>query len=475
MGFELSNRHRFYFNEICQIPHGSKNEKALSDYIVAFAKENNLRYVQDDMWNVIVYKEGTSDSKEPILIQAHIDMVCEKNVDSNHNFETDPLDLYVEDNHLMARGTTLGADDGHGAAYMLAILEDKTLIHPPIECAFTTQEEIGLFGAIALKSEFFNSKRLITLDGGGETRTLLSSAGGARVCLSKELSFEENNKPTFKLMIKGLKGGHSGGCIDLERGNSNKLLVRLLKELQLNGVSLNLVSINGGLKDNAIPRESECLFVTDCEKVKVQAILDKSIANISEELKQSDSEFKVIFSEEAIAEQCLVTSVSNQFIDAIYLAPNGMIAKSMAIEGLTLVSLNLGVIFIAEDKVNCVFSLRSAIDSSIDNLINQLKTIASLFCFDVSIGSRYPGWNYNPVSNMRDVLNCTINELYDKDLEVVATHGGCEVGVFSSLIPGLDVVSLGPLTYDIHTPDERMDLASFDRVYTTLTNYISKL
>ncbi len=473
--FDLSKRHCYYFNEICKIPHGSRNEKALSDYIVGIAKSCGLKYIQDDLNNVIVYKEGTNGSNEAVIIQAHMDMVPEKNKDSNHDFFKDPLDLYIEDGFLKARGTTLGADDGHGVAYMLSIMEDKSLKHPPLELVFTTEEEIGLFGALNLKKEYFSAQRLISLDGGGESRTLLSSAGGAKVELMKTITFEANDLATYALEVKGLKGGHSGGAIDLERGNANKILVRVLKELQLSGVDVTLATIDGGLKDNAIPREAYATFVSKSDATLVMSEVENSFSKLKVEYEASDEGLMINCKSVDKAKECFNKEVSDTVINALYLAINGFIARSMQIKGLTLTSLNMGVIKVENSTLTCTYSLRSAIDSCVDNLINQLSTLASVFGFSVETGSRYPGWNYNPVSKMRDILKVVVKDELDKELEVVAAHGGTEVGVFSAMIPNIDVVSMGPFTEDIHTPDERMDLASFDRVDNLLKKFIEKL
>lgn len=237
MEFDLSKRHCYYFNEITKIPHGSRNEKALSDYIVSFAKAHGYACRQDEVFNVLVDKPASPgyENCAPVILQAHIDMVNEKNKDSGHDFDKDPLDLYVdEEGWLHARGTTLGADDGSGAAYMLAILDDPDLKHPPIQCIFTTMEEIGLIGASSLKAEDFHGKKLINLDSGGEVETTVSSAGGARAQIICRLQKEANDLPAYTFGIRGLLGGHSGGLIHLERGNSNILAARILKEMKLN-------------------------------------------------------------------------------------------------------------------------------------------------------------------------------------------------------------------------------------------------
>ena len=475
MNFDINKKHCFYFNEVSKIPHGSFNEKALSDYIVEFAKRLNLMYFQDEMHNVIVYKDKNGDySDEPIMIQAHIDMVCEKNRDVDHDFFKDPLELEVNDGILSAKGTTLGADDGHGVAYMLAILADKSLKHPPLECVFTTQEEVGLMGAMNIKKENIRAIRMISLDGGGESSTLLTSAGGVYVSLSKDVSYEKTNKPGYLLSIKGLLGGHSGGEIHKEKGNANFLLVRALKIFELNNVNYELGDIQGGLKINAIPREASCTFASDVSFTKLKELVKEIDAIYKNEFEFSDNLVNLTI-EETVIDKVYPKKLKEDFLNALYLAPNGFVAKSMVIKDLTVTSLNLGLIEQTDNILKATYSIRSSIESSIDELINRIKVISEIFDLKFATDCRFPGWNYSKTSNMRDVLAEVVPEVIGRPLELIATHGGTECGVFKALDQRMDIVSLGPITDHIHTPDEIMDLASFDRVYDLLTVYISRL
>ena len=474
MEFDLSKRHCHYFNETTKIPHGSFNEKAISNWLVDFAKEHGLKYVQDEDFNVIIYKGASEgyENAEPLILQAHMDMVCEKNKDSDHDFEKDPLDLYVEDGWLKARGTTLGADDCAGVAYMLAVLEDDELPHPPLECIFTTMEEVGLIGSMKLKAEDIHGKRMVSLDGGGEVTTLLSSCGGCQVDLKHGAVYEKTTAPAYALGVRGLLGGHSGGEISKEKGNANVLAARVVKEMIFAGADIKVVSFNGGLKGNAIPREADIVFVSDTDEAKLQEMVKASEKAIMEELEFSDAGFRLEFVK-AEADRCLVQEASDEVIDYAYLMPNGFMHKSMAIEGLTLTSLNLGIVRTYEDHVEYTVTIRSALGSGVSNLVNILKTLASRLNWEVNTSAAYPGWNYSPVSAMRDIYRNALKDLYGKDLVEIAAHGGCECGVFSDLVPGIDIVSCGPVTMDIHTPEERLDLASFDRTYEIL-RYIVK-
>lgn len=474
--FDVTKPHCYYFNELCKIPHGSYNEKGVSEWLVSFAKEHNLEYVQDKKLNVVIYKKASAgyESAKPLLLQAHVDMVPEKNKSSNHNFETDPLKLVVEGDWLTAEGTTLGADDGTGVAYMLAILADDELPHPDLECCFTVEEEVGLFGALALDPSLFKARRMVSLDGGGEVSTGISSAGGCKVDQTIPVDYVSNDLPTYRLFISGLTGGHSGGEIHKEKGNSNVLANRVLKEMTLAGVDIKLVSLEGGLKDNAIPRECEVIFASSTDTETMNAAMAKSVKNIKTELEFSDAGFTCTIEAIETAEKCMSDVASKRVLDYIFLLPNGFRHRSMAIEGLTLTSLNLGILRTTEAGVVVTSSLRSALESGIDNLVNIIQTLASLFGVTTEISARYPGWNYKAKSEMREKLNKVMLAVNGKPLVEMATHGGCECGVFAAMDEEFDITTYGPITEDIHTPDERLNLPSFDRAYKILTDLVKE-
>ena len=469
--------HRRFFYEIAQHPHGSGNEKPLSDYLVAFAKQRNLEYMQDALYNVIIRKSATAgyESAPVLAVQAHMDMVCEKNKRTVHDFQKDPIRFVVSDDGILrADNTTLGADDCTGVAYMLSILDAKDLKHPELECIFTTQEEIGMFGALALKPEDIRAHRLITLDGGGENNTLLTSAGGCRVQIYKPLSKQPNEKPCFGISVRGLTGGHSGGEINKEKGNANKLMARILKEAMLSGFSFELCDLNGGLKDNAIPRECDAVIAFDGDRTALEQQVQLSARQIWQELEFSDSGFRAECNPvDTLTETC-TDECSRQVLDMLFLYPNGLIAHSMNIEGLTVTSLNLGILTMDETGLTAVISVRSMLDSAINHLVNQVRLISELFGATLTQGARYPGWKYSEHSPMRETMAAAVREIYDEDLNVTATHGGCECGVFSRIHPDMDIISIGPVTRYIHTPDEELDLASFDRTYTLLTNVLKR-
>ncbi len=475
MEFDLTKPYCFYFNELSKIPRGSRNEKAVSDYIVSFAKEQGLPYIQDAVYNVIIDKPGTPGYGDApcVIMQAHLDMVCEKNNDSDHDFTKDPLDLYVdEEGWLHARGTTLGADDGMGVAYMMAILASRDIPHPPVSCVFTTMEEIGLLGASAITKDMVHGKRMINLDGGGETATTVSSAGGASAYMHCPLKFEENTKPAYVLKVRGLLGGHSGAEIHKERGNANKIAARILKEAQLNGLDITLVSFSGGLKYNAIPREADVCFVSSAAKEELEKSLAASAEKIKAELEFSDAGFKAVL-ETAEASQAIAKEISDRFLNFVFLMPDGFRHKSMAIEGLTAASLNCGVIRTDENEIVIEDLVRSAIASHTDIMLEQLQVLSSLLGIELKVSDRYAGWAYSETSQMRDYLEEAVAE-HGGILMKKASHGGLECGIFKGLEPEMDIITFGPIAQNAHTPQERLDLASFDRSYDILCDVLKK-
>lgn len=471
--FDLSKPYCFYFNEIAKIPHGSFDEEKIADYVYNFGLENGLETIRDEYNNIIIYKEASKgyEDSAPLLLQAHLDMVCEKNGDSDHDFKKDPLDLYVEDGFLKARGTTLGADDGVGVAYILSILADDKLSHPKLECVFTVQEEVGLCGALNLNTSLIKSRRMISLDGNGEVTTAITSAGGCVVTQSLDLKYIPNDKSCYKLFITGLSGGHSGNDIHLEKGNANKLAFRILEEL---GGDINLISVHGGLKDNAIPRECEIEFSSLLPFETIDKAVEQSVIDIGKELEFSDNQFECSIYQIDKVDKVIDSALSKQIIDYVFLLPNGHKHRSMAIEGLTTSSLNLGIINTVGNKIVMESSLRSNLDCNLDHMIDEIRVLARMFNVTISVGSRYPGWNYKANSEMRDKLNKIIMEEYDKPLVEIAKHSGLECGVFASIDDDMDVITYGPIMEGIHTPNERLGLESFDRAYKVLTKLIAE-
>ncbi len=466
-----------YFKEISKIPRGSYHEEKISQYIVEFALKHHLQYYQDDMYNVIIYKDASSgyEDHEPVMLQAHMDMVWEKEDDCDIDFMNDSIDVYEEDGWLKAHGTTLGADDGYGVAYMLAILEDDTLAHPPLDCVFTVQEEIGLCGVKNLKAENIRAHKMIGLDSGGEISTCISSSGGLRCQVNKSLIRKDNSYNTFKLSISGLLGGHSGHFIDKGRGNANKIAIRMLQHLS-DEIDVYLVDVIGGSKENAIPRFCEVTFACDTSIKYIDLIFHQIYKNMQVEYEHSDP--NITYHLEQIPQKAAYSydlQTSKEAINLIYLLPNGFKAKSMVIDNLTTVSLNLGVITIKDDILKACYQIRSPMQSAKEELAYEIGMLSKLFNASIIKESDYPGWNYETHSPMRQLFKQVIQEELHEELIEEATHGGLEIGVLKGLIPDLDIVTMGPISYNAHTPNETMNLESFQKMYHVLTTYLSKL
>lgn len=467
--------HQRYFEEISRIPRSSYKEEKIADYFVEFAKEHHLAYKRDDMHNVIIYKPASADYEdhETVILQAHSDMVCEKNADCAHDFDTEPLELYVEDGWLMAKGTTLGADDGMGCAYMLALLASD-FPHPALECVFTVQEEVGLYGAFALKKEDFKGTRYINLDfGAGGRGTATTSAGGEMVVLKKAVEFDPCELPAYRVFVTGLAGGHSGGCINKELGNALKICARIMKEIS-GCADVQIISLTGGLKDNAIPRECEVVFASSASENVIRETLEQMTAEIQNEIGYQEPEFEVIF-EKAEAAPAICEETSAELIDFLYILPNGLRHSSLLIKNLPIASENLAVIRTTEDSVRIEYSLRAEKASLRDQMEKELCILANMYDAAVSIHGKYPSWQYNPDSKMREILKKVFAKEMNAEMLTMAIHGGLECGVFSDLIPGLDIVTMGAICEGGHTPKERMNLESFDQVFDVLIAFIKEL
>lgn len=466
----------YYFEEITKIPHGSYQEEAIADYVESIAKTHQLNFRRDEMHNIVVFKEATKgyEDHEPLMLEAHLDMVNEKNNDSQHDFDTNPLDLYIEDGFLHARGTTLGADDGYGVAYMLAILTDPAVKHPPLECVFTVQEEVGLCGALAFDTSDLKAKRMIGLDSETEGETCTSSSGGNDVLITKPITGEDNDAFVYVMEIKGLLGGHSGECIDKGRANANKLAARILYSLLKEGIDIRLVEITGGLKNNAIPRECVVIFASYESFEVINDKIQKYHLDIQKEYENSDPSIQITL-QNTECSVCICAKDSEAIIQIMYLAMNGLVEKSQVIEGLTTVSLNMGVVRTNDNDITIDYCLRSPLKSARMEMVSQLELVASLFNGYVSVSGDYPGWDYDAHSILRKQFKDFYYEYTKQSLKEVATHGGLETGAFKDKIPELDIITMGPNMADIHTPDERLDIESFVKTYKLLVSFIATL
>ncbi len=461
-----------YFEEITQIPHGSGNEKGISDYVVQFAKDHQLQYLQDDMNNVVIYKPASAgaESQPALMLQAHLDMVCAREADVDFDFEKEPLNIYVEDGFLKAKGTTLGADDGMGVAYILAILADDGITHPALEGVFTVEEETGLNGAKNLKKEYFKATRLVNLDGGGENVTCVSRSGGLRAEANIHINRVSSVQPAYCLEVTGLQGGHSGGNIARHKANANKIMARVLRHLG----DVQIVEISGGSKENAIARDGRCIFVSDLQLEDIKTIAERTNQHLLEEYADSDPDIKITIQAVTAETKPMDVKSSKNVINFIYLCPNGLVAMSQTIEGLPIISLNLGVVSTQKDMVKCSFAIRSPIASAKFDLVHQIKDLARLCNGTISYGDEYPGWSYEADCQLRELYREVCLDCGYDGLNEFAAHGGLETGIFKGLIPELEIISTGANASGAHTPQEQLDLASFDRAYVLLKALVER-
>lgn len=459
----------YYFEEISRIPHGSYNVKAISDYCVSVAKELHLEVRQDEEYNVIIKKpasEGYGDART-LMIQGHLDMVCVKDADVEFDFEKDPLKLVVEDGYVRASGTTLGGDDGIAVAMGLAILEDDTIEHPNLEVVFTTEEEVGMEGAIALDTSDLKAEYLLNLDSDEEGFFIAGCAGGVKVKALLPMTTAELTGTAMDISVTGLKGGHSGAEIHKCRANANILLGRLLFELNA-AIPYGILSVSGGDKDNAIPVESCARIVVAPEDVHivetVAADFGKVIAN---EYRTSDPDIAVQVSAGADGDYTVFhMTLMEKVIFMLMQTPNGVQTMSADLPGLVESSLNLGILRTEAEGVTMTWAVRSSVKSLKKLICNKLQYMTELMGGEISFRGDYPEWPYNPNSKICNMSTKLYEEMFGQKASIETIHAGLECGLLAEKMPGLDMVSMGPDMKDIHTSRERMYIASVERMYT---------
>jgi len=462
-----------YFEEICAIPHGSYNTKEISNYVVNIAKKHNLEYIQDDVNNVIVYKPGSIgfEDKEPIMLQGHLDMVCEKNfeTDARFDFESDKLKLAVMDDYVYAKGTTLGGDDGIGVAYMLALLTDDELIAPPLECVFTVDEEIGMIGAHALDVSKLKSKMLINLDNEEEGEILTSCAGGRKAFLSVPIRKVERKGIKYNIVICGLVGGHSGVEIDKYRGNANLIMGRLLHFISTK-VYYDLITISGGLADNAIPRECNAeILVNEKEIDKLEGIISEFEQTIKNEYRTVEKNMMIYCENiDESTEKVLTPKTKERLIFLLMTLPDGVQRMSPETPSLVQTSSNVGIIKCSKENFEVIISVRSSVTSEKEALATKIRYLVETIGGTCVEEGDYPAWEYRENSKLRDTtINC-YKKIYNAEPSVLGIHAGLETGIFYQKIKGLDIVSFGPEVLNIHTPKEKLNISSVERVYTLI-------
>ncbi len=464
-----------YFEKICSIPHGSGNTKAISDYIVSVAKELGVRYIQDKLNNVILFGKGTQgyENHPPVILQGHMDMVCEKDADCPIDMETQGLEIDHDGACIFANGTTLGGDNGIAVAYALALLADETIPHPPLEIIITVDEETGMYGAADIDLSMLKGKTMINLDSEDEGIFTVSCAGGARATIHIPAERRVVYGPCVKLTVEGLQGGHSGVEIHKERANANKVMGELLSRVQ-KLMPVCITKLEGGAKDNAIPRSCQVTLVA--MGMYLERINDIAQA-LQDEIRSTYDEPNAIVrgdDVDALGGNALTSQCSDKVIALLNAAPNGVQSWSEDISGLVQTSLNLGVVKF-EDEITLTFAVRSSVNEEKRELLEKLKALAEFYDCTYSETGQYPAWEYRKDSPLREKMIETFRKMFSETPRVVAIHAGLECGLLSEKIPGLDCVSIGPDMEDIHTSRERLDIASTARTWEFLLEVLKAL
>lgn len=464
-----------YFEEICAIPHGSRNTKAISDYLVSFAKAHGLRYRQDESNNVVIFAPGTCglEDHESVILQGHMDMVCEKDAGCPLDMAVDGLDVTHDGCCIFAKGTTLGGDDGIAVAYALAILDDNTIAHPPLEVIITVDEEIGMLGAAAMDLADVKGRTMLNLDSEDEGIFTVSCAGGATCTVSLNAERKAVYGPCVRLSVEGLRGGHSGAEIHKNRANANKVMGDFLGRIQ-KLMPLCLTSFSGGSKDNAIPRACQATVVA--MGIGLERINDIA-AQLQQEVRETYDEPEALvqaFDVDALGGNALTTAATADVISLLCAAPNGVQAYCPDMPELVQTSLNLGIAKLG-DRFTATFSVRSSVNAEKEGLITKLKELADFYNGTYSQSGTYPAWEFKKDSRLRDVMVPIYTRMFVKEPKVLAIHAGLECGLLGDKLPGLDCVSIGPQMHDIHTSREKLEIASTKRTWDFLLEVLKAL
>ena len=464
-----------YFEEMCAIPHGSGNTKAISDYLVDFAKAHGLRYIQDEANNVILFGDATPGYEDhaPVILQGHMDMVCEKDEDCPINMDTDGLDVTHDGKYVFARGTTLGGDNGIAVAYALAILADPTVPHPALEVIVTVDEEIGMLGADVIDLSMLKGRTLLNLDSEEEGIFTVACAGGATATITLPTTRRPVYGPCIRLSVEGLQGGHSGVEIHKNRANAIKVMGELLSRVEKE-MPLCITSLQGGAKDNAIPRSCQVTAVMlGMHPERINEIAEKLQAEIRSTYDEPEA---VISGEnvEALGGNALSQELTGKVIALMNRIPTGVAKMSADIEGLVQTSQNIGILRL-EDALKVTVSVRSSVNGEKLQALQALRDIAAEFEAEYEEMGDYPAWEYKEDSHLRRVMVQTYRDMFHGEPEIVAIHAGLECGLLSEKLPGLDCVSIGPEMHDIHTSRERLGIESTARTYAFVLEILKNL
>ena len=464
-----------YFEKICSIPHGSRNTALIADYLVEFAKEHEITYIRDELNNVIFFQEGTCgmEDHDPVIIQGHSDMVCEKDADCPIDMATEGLDVTHDGKYVFAKGTTLGGDDGIALAYALAILADKSIPHPPLEVVITVDEEIGMEGAAGIDLSMLKGRTLLNIDSEEEGIFTVSCAGGCRATLALNVERRAVYGPCIRLNVDGLQGGHSGVEIHKNRANANKVMGEFMSRIQ-KLMPLCLTSLSGGSKDNAIPRSCQATLVAmGIHLERINDIAEQLQKEIREQYDEPEVTVQA-FDVDALGGNSLTTEATAKVISLLCSCPNGVQAMSQDIPGLVQTSLNLGIAKLG-DRFTATFSLRSSVNAEKRELLERLVKIVELHGGSYTTMGEYPAWEYKKDSKLRDTMVKVYTNMFGSAPQVVAIHAGLECGLLSEKLPGLDCVSMGPEMHDIHTSREKLGIASTERTWKFLLEVLKNL
>ena len=466
-----------FFEQLCAIPHGSGNTAAASDWAVDFAKERGLRYRRDGLGNVVIWKPASPGYEDhpAVIVQGHLDMVCVQETGMDHDFEKDPLELETDGDWVKAKGTTLGGDDGIAVAMAMALMDDDSIAHPPIEAVFTVDEETGLLGANGLDCSDLEGRKLINLDSENEGVLTVSCAGGSRCDLALTMPVERTSGFVCEVLISGLPGGHSGTEIHQNYANANRLLAQSLMEVP----DMRLISLYGGKQDNAIPNYAKAVFQLPREASK--SIAEKiyetfCAANAAYHTPDSaEPTCGVSFEYPHVLPESLSVEDSRKALELILAMPNGVQAMSQDIPGLVQTSLNLGIMRLADGKLKLSSSVRSSVAAEKDGLCQKLKELADQYGASYSRRGDYPPWEYRKESSLRDTMTGVYQRMTGREMKVEAIHAGLECGLFAGKMDGLDAVSIGPDMRDIHSTRERLSISSVQRTWEYLVEVLREL
>ncbi len=468
-----------YFEEVCQVPRPSKKEEKIRAYLLEFAKKHGLAAKTDEAGNVLIEKPASAgkENLKTVVLQSHMDMVCEKNKDTEHNFETDPIQTYVDGEWLRAKGTTLGADNGIGIATQLAVLASEDIEHGPIQCLFTVDEETGLTGAFALKEGFMNGDILINLDSEDEGELFIGCAGGAGTTAQFPcpMTAAPEGYFFFRVAVKGLTGGHSGDDINKNRANANKLLDRFLVQL-MEKYDLRLCEIDGGNLHNAIPREAHAVCAVPMkDKESVRVDLNVYLSEVENEFAVTEPNLVMELESESPCAEVMEQEAMKKFLLSLYAVHNGVYAMSQDIPGLVETSSNLASVKQRDGKIVVVTSQRSSILSSRKDMSQMVAAAFLLGGAEVTTGDGYPGWKPNPNSEVLQIAVESYKRLFATEPKIKAIHAGLECGLFLEKYPSLDMVSFGPTLRGVHSPDERMLIPTVDKFWRHLLDVLAHI